>query len=55
MPVPRISISIDDSFTISNPPLTSPTAFLSDINLDIAIGTPDAIATKNIYNGYDNW
>ena len=49
MPVPRISISIDDSFTISNPPLTSPTAFLSDINLDIAIGHIVLISDKDAF------
>ncbi|MPM46138.1 hypothetical protein SDC9_92836 [bioreactor metagenome] len=53
VPIPKNIISIVDSFTISNTPCISPFTLLSDIIFEIATGTPDAIATKNMYNGYD--
>ena len=44
MPVPIIIIKRNDSFITSKVPLISFTAFLSDIILDIATGTPEANA-----------
>ena len=53
VPIPSIIIRNVDSFTITNIPSISPLAFFSDIIFEIATGTPEAIATKNIYRGYD--
>ena len=50
---PKIIINLIDVLLVSKAPSISSTAILSETILDIAIGIPDANATKNIYKGYD--